>query len=191
MTEQNASKLEELVKYQYAELANAKAKNDPYIALTAMGKFYSKCGLENDPIIQSAMARGSVGISKGYGISDEGIIKAIEVYSDLYQKARENSTVGAILDSIKLSGYTSIPKQLEKYANITLKELVEKAKNKDNKDEDAVRAIMAINLLERQKLEGQIYSSLIKEGTDNSLKTLYEEKAETKAKDKTEDTKSE
>ena len=161
--EQIKATLEDLVKYQYFQLASEKVKTDPQAALAAVKKHYA--GVD-DYIINNELNKASFGVAHGMGLSSEGIVGAILNGSKNYNIIFSNLTVGEV---IKSAGYDKVPKELYNYKDIKYADLIKKA---DAKDDGAIKASIAIKFLENYKME-KLYLGALKYMTDEQLKRLY------------------
>lgn len=173
--------IEDIVDYQYAELSFRNIKRDPDISLLALRRHYIQRGInpEKDFIINGALSRAAVGIPQGH-LTDNDVLRTINSFHNEYQEGLQNSTVKEILDAVAKTGYNSFPVELNKYINLTYAQLHQMAQDKgiiyeirNGNVETTIKAIEAINVLENQKFEGQLYPLLIREKTENLLEQIY------------------
>ena len=133
-----------------------------------MQKFYESRGIDDDPIINQALALASQGIRSGH-ISDAGVIGAIQEYSGRYAEAFENTSAN---DIVKYSDYKLPDEAKDAFSEYGDKNLVELDKMiKD--DKDAQRVAATIQILRDYKLDVSLTPKLLKDNVNAQLKNLY------------------
>ena len=152
----------------------------PY-AIQAMKDFYfSTCNLEkDDPIMNNVFAEAQAGLAKGH-FSSPGLLKAIEVYSGKFKESYVKAKVSDIIQYTKERGFDEIPSEvmalIDKYASNTYEELFDSAKKeKDkNKKNEMATVLQALQALQTQSMEGNLYPKLVKNTTIQNLESLIE-----------------
>ncbi len=170
----------ELLKNQWAMFAARNLGRQKNLVLPAMREHYLQFGLDDDPILNSAFAEAQGGLQAGH-ITNEGVMKAISVYSNKYNEAFGESTVADIVAS---SGYelpAHVSSAINEFGNIKYKDLVkyiddntkpEEGRNKAKKVSDAV------NILENYKFDSRMQADLVSKYTAAGLEGLFPKPAE-------------
>ncbi len=160
-------------KYRHLAGAYLFAEKDPKTALVSVRNGYNESGLENDQIIAHAVNDASIGVQAGRGISNSGVLKAMEMGYNMIREAYENSTAKEFVDCVASYGFSEIPKKLkdmiEKYKG-KMKDALEAAKEK--KDEVAQTIAVAMEILFHQFFYGQLYPEVITSRTKENLEAL-------------------
>ncbi len=161
--------IDNLKKYQWAAVAATLPGERKVYSLPAMGKLYDSFGVSNDPIIARALSEASVGANGG-NITNAGVVQAIGLYSNKFDEAYNETKVGDFISYVEDTGY-SLPDEvadlLTVHSGVKISEL-------DKENDSQKKVLVAMQLLRQQVLEGNLYSSLVKETTTSNLESLVD-----------------
>jgi len=179
--------LEDILRYESAAVAATNVENEKEIAVLAMKSLYKTIlGKDSDdPIYQNALAEAHAGIETGAGITNLGVVKAIGIYTQKYEKAFASTKMSDVTkyltDGFKISD--EVKSAFEIYKDMTVADVAGKLKDKEisKEDKEALdKAMQAINMLKERRLRSKsldIYNDVIKQ----NLEGLYPKKEEKKA----------
>ena len=169
--------LEDLTLYESAAIAAQNAKKEAGLAVASMADFYQQRGMGEDPVIQGALQRATVGLESDLGISDSEIVNAIGVYSQKYEKIFVETKFSDLVKYLG-EGY-DIPKEakdgLAVYGNATLMDLAKGMNEEGVSEEDKKsiqKAISAINMLKDRKFRAKTLG-IVNGNTSATLSQLY------------------
>jgi hypothetical protein len=154
-----------LERYELAALAAHLEKSSerrPYAAI-AIRKFYTSCGVDpDDVIIANAINAGAIG-------------PAVEQYSKKFEAALAETKISDYFNyaNKRVKGMNpALQKLFKKYADLTLSEVIVKAKAREV---DAGRVATAIDILKNHIFEGVLYPQIVAEATKKSLEAILAE----------------
>ncbi len=171
--------LEDLMRYESAAVAAMNVEKEKDLAVLAIESQYRSIlgdDYETDPIIKRNIAEARAGLAHD-SISNIGVLEAIQVYTGKYEKAF-NSTKFSDLTKYLTEGYKvseEVKKALDKYKELTIKELAEKQKEKATSKQEAEemgKAVKAVSILKERRLRAKtldIYNGVVK----RNLEGLY------------------
>jgi len=177
--------LDDLLRYESAAVAAVNVKNEKDIALLAVQDLYKTMyGKEvlEDPIYAQAFSEAEVGINSDAGITNAGIVKAIQAYNDKYELAFQNTSMKDITKYLT-TGYKvsdEVREALELYGELTITDIAKKLKDKEltkEGKEELQKTMSAVGLLKDRKLRAKtldIYNSVVKQNLDSLYPKLKE-----------------
>lgn len=177
--------LEELTRYESAAVAAMNVEKEKDIAVLAVQNLYKtmygKDVLE-DPIFAQAFSEAQAGANSGAGITNIGIVNAIQIYTKKYEAAFQKASMNDITKYLT-TGYKvsdEVKEALSLYGELTLEDIAKKLKDKELTKEgkaDIEKLTQAIGLLKSRRLRAKtldIYNDVVKD----NLAELYPKKEE-------------
>jgi hypothetical protein len=180
--------LDDLLRYESAAVAAMNVEKEKDISVLAMQNLYKTIlGKDyDDPIINSALEEAASGGEAG--ITNLGVVQAMGVYSQKYDKAFTSAKMSDITkyltDGYKVSD--EVKGALGAYADLSIVDIATKLKDKElpkEAREPLEKAMKAIQLLKERRLRAatlKIYEGVVKQGLDSLYPKQEEETKESK-----------
>lgn len=167
--------LDDVLKFEYAAIAGKAVEKEKPLAILAMSEFYNKYGVSDDPIIQGALEDAAEGGEDN--ISHIGVLRAIQLYGNKYDKAFKNTKLSELnsylTDGLKLPD--EYQQEYNKYNELSYKEIEVKLKeentSKEEKDE-LKKYLTSLNILLSRKIE-KSRLKLIEKNTEKNIERMY------------------
>jgi hypothetical protein len=175
--------LEDLTRYESAAVAARNIQHEKETSILAMRSLYKTIlGKDyDDPIINKALEEGAAGGEAG--ITNLGLVEAMGVYTEKYEKAFAGAKVSDITkylsDGFKVSD--EVKAALGSYNDLTISDIATKLKDKElpkEAKEPLEKAMQAIGLLKERRLRAatlKIYDGVVNENLANMYPKPKEE----------------
>jgi hypothetical protein len=175
--------LDDILRYESAAVAAKNAQNEKDISVLAMQSLYKTIlGKDyDDPIINHALSEAGAGGEAG--ITNLGVVEAMGVYAQKYEKAFAGASVKDLTkylsDGFKVSD--EVKEAFGSYGDLTVLDIATKLKDKEvpkEAKEPLENAMKAIQLLKDRRLRAatlKIYDSVVNENLANMYPKPKEE----------------